>query len=64
VDTVSDRRYRRVGAIGVRAGLDPAARPCVVIQYPDQWLTVRPVDARAIAAALIEAADEAEEIGG
>lgn len=51
---------RRVGSIKMRAGLDPAGRPCVVVQYPGQWLTVRPSDARAWAAALIESADEAE----
>jgi len=57
---VTGREVRRIGSIEIRAGRDPDSRPCVVVQYPGQWLTLRPADARVLAAALLDAADEAD----
>lgn len=52
---------RRFDHLVIRPDHDPAGRPCVVVQLPDSWITLLPPDARRFAAALIDAADEAEQ---
>lgn len=47
--------------IEVRPDRDPLGRPVVLLQLPDGWVTLLPVDARSVAAMMLATADEVED---
>jgi hypothetical protein len=57
-------KKRRI-AIEVRKVTDPAGDPGVLIQLPpgDSWVVLSAADARRVAAALLDTADELDPVG-
>jgi hypothetical protein len=57
-------KKRRI-AVEVRKVTDPAGDPGVLIQLPpgDSWVVLSAADARRIAAALLDTADELDPVG-